>query len=106
MITSFRAFPTVNLPDASADEIGFFEAIAIAGLEKQYVRIPVATQRKHFGYAPFGKLAVRVENGVCRTIKSMDYGSDYDYAEAFWSMTDKVWRSSFDESIYAFFPKI
>jgi hypothetical protein len=106
MTTTFRTFPTVTLPDTSADEIGFFEAIAITGLEKQYVRIPVATQRKHFGYAPFGKLAVRVENGVCRTIKCMDYGKDYDYAEAFWSMTDKTWRSSFDCSLLAFFPKI
>jgi hypothetical protein len=106
MTTTFRTFPTVTLSDTSSDEIGFFEAIAIAGLEKQYVRIPVATQRKHFGYAPFGKLAVRVENGVCRTIKCMDYGKDYDYAEAFWSMTDKTWRSSFDCSLLAFFPKI
>ena len=105
-MTSFRALPTVTLPDTTADVIGFFEAIAIAGLDGQYVRIPAATQRKHFGYAPFGKLAVRVENGVCRTIKCMDYGRDYDYAEAFWSMADKAWRSSLDSSILAFFPRI
>lgn len=105
MITSFSHFQTAALPETTADAVGFFEAIALAGLEKQYVRIPAATQRRHFGCTPFGRLAVRVENGVCRTIKAMDFGRDFDTQEAFWSMADKAWRSCFDASILKSFPK-
>ncbi len=105
MTTSFSRFQTAALPETTADAIGFFEAIALAGLEKQYVRIPAATQRRHFGCTPFGKLAVRVENGVCRTIKAMDFGRDFDTQEAFWSMADKAWRSCFDASLLQSFPK-
>ena len=105
MTTSFSKFQTATLPETTADEIGFFEAIALAGLEKQYVRIPAATQRRHFGCTPFGKLAVRVENAVCRTIKAMDFGRDFDTQEAFWSMADKAWISVYDNRKLAAFPK-
>ena len=104
MITSFRTFKTATLPETTPDALGFFEAVALAGLERQYIRIPTATQRRHFGGAPFGRLAVRVENGVCRTIKSKAFGHDYDCAEAFWSITDKGWRSSFDAALLSSFP--
>jgi hypothetical protein len=106
MTTAFRDFKIATLPETSPDEIGFFEAVALAGLEKQYCRIPVAIQRRHFGCAPFGRLAVRVENGVCRTVKSMDFGRDYDYCEAFWSMTDNAWRSSLDAGLLRSFPVV
>ena len=105
MTTSFSRFQTAALPETTADAIGFFEAIALAGLEKQYVRIPAATQRRHFGCTPFGKLAVRVENGVCRTIKAMDFGRDFDTQDAFWCMADKAWRSCFDARLLQSFPK-
>ena len=105
MKTSFRHFPIATLPKTTPDEIGFFEAIALAGLEKQHVRIPAATQRRHFGCVPFGRLAVRVENGTCRTIKAMDFGRDYDTQEAFWSMADKAWRSSLDARLLPSFPR-
>ena len=105
MKTSFRSFPIASLPITTPDAIGFFEAIALAGLEKQYVRIPAATQRRHFGNVPFGRLAVRVENGTCRTIKAMDFGRDYDTQEAFWSMADRAWRSAFDASLLPSFPR-
>lgn len=105
MTTSFSSYRIATLPETTADAIGFFEAIAIAGLEKQYVRIPAATQRRHFGCTPFGRLAVRVENGVCRTIKAMDFGRDFDTQEASWSMADKAWRSCFDGRLLQSFPK-
>jgi len=105
MRTSYRNFQTATLPETTPDPIGFFEAIALAGLEKTYVRIPAATQRRHFGNAPFGKLAVRVENSTCRTIKAMDYGRDFDTQEAFWSMADRAWRSSYDARLLETFPR-
>ena len=106
MTTAFRQFPTANLPKTTPDAIGFFEAIALAGLEEKYVRIPAATQRRHFGCVPFGRLGVRVENGVCRTIKAQDFGRDFDTCEAFWSMADKAWRSSNDDSLLTSFPTV
>jgi hypothetical protein len=105
MKTAFKNFPTVTLPETTPDPIGFFEAIALAGLEKQYVRIPAATQRRHFGNVPFGRLGVRVENGVCRTIKAQDFGRDFDTAEAFWSMADNAWRSTHSAELLSSFPK-
>jgi len=105
MITAFSAFKTVTLPETTPDEIGFFEAVALAGFEKQYVRIPAAAQRRHFGCVPFGKLAVRVENGTCCTLKAMDFGRDFDSQEAFWSMADKAWRSSHDGRLLQAFSK-
>lgn len=105
MKTNYSTFPTARLPEASPDALGFFEAIALAGLEGQYVRIPAAAQRKHFGCVPFGRLAVRVVNNTCRTIKSMDFGRDFDTQEAFWSQVDSAWRSSFDGSLLMAFPK-
>jgi hypothetical protein len=105
MKTDFKNFPIATLPKTTADPIGFFEAIALAGLEKQFVRIPAATQRRHFGNVPFGRLAVRVENSVCRTLKAMDYGRDFDMQEAFWSMADKAWRRASDAELLQAFPK-
>jgi len=105
MNTTFRKFATAELPETSADPIGFFEAIALAGLEKEFVRIPASVQRRHFGRVPFGKLAVRVENGVCRTIRAIDFGRDYDTREAFWCMADNAWSSTFDASLLAGFPR-
>ena len=105
MKTTFSKFPTANLSiDATPDEIGFFEAIAIAGLECTYVRIPAATQRRHFGNVPFGKLAVRVNGNACTTIKAMDYGRDFDTQSAWWSMADKAWRACYDDRILEKFP--
>ena len=105
MTTQFRKFQTAALPETTPDAIGFFEAVALAGLEKEYVRIPAATQRRHFGCAPFGKLAVRVESGTCRTIKAMDFGRDFDTQEAVWSMADRARRSPYDATLLPSFPK-
>ena len=105
MTTSFSRFPTANLPVTTPDPLGFFEAIALAGLEGQFVRIPVAVQRRHFGNAPFGKLAVKVENAVCRTIKAMNFGRDFDTQEAFWSQADRAWCSTTTAEILTTFPR-
>jgi hypothetical protein len=105
MTTSFSRFQTATLPETTADAIGFFEAIALAGLEGQRVRIPAAVQRRHFGNTPFGKLAVKVVNSTCQTIKAMDFGRDFDTQEAYWSMSDKAWRSTHSGEICKEFPR-
>lgn len=92
MRTAFRQFPTASLPETKADPIGFFEAVAMAGLEGQFVRIPAAVQRRHFGAVPFGKLGVRVANdGAVTTLRSVAFGRDYDEQTARWSQVDRQW---------------
>lgn len=105
MKTSFRKFKTATLPETTPDPIGFFESIYLAGLEGEFVRITAAIQRRYFGCIPFGKLAVCVENGTCRTIKAMDFGRDFDTQEAYWSMADNAWRSTHNDSLNAQFPR-
>jgi hypothetical protein len=105
MITSFKSFPTVTLPTTKADPIGFFEAVALAGMEGRFIRIPSAVQRRHFGYAPFGKLGVKIEGCLCTTLRSVAYGCDFDRQEAYWSMADKAFRSTFDDRIMGTFPR-
>ena len=105
MRTSFSKFKTATLPETKADEIGFFEAIKLSGNEGEFVRIPAATQRRHFGSTPFGKLAVKVVNNTCTTLRSVAFGCDYDQQSAYWSMADKAWRSTFDNNLTAQFPR-
>jgi len=105
MTTSFSRFSTASLPETTADAIGFFEAVAIAGLEKQFIRIPATVQRRHFGNVPFGKLGVKIEGSKCQTIKAIDFGRDFDTQEAYWSMADKAWVSPHDNRVMQVFPK-
>lgn len=107
MRTAFKNFPFVTLPETKPDLIGFFEAIKLGGFEEQYVRIPAATQRRHFGYLPFGRLGVKVgSGGVCTTLRSLDYGSDYDQQSAFYDHGSRTWRSAYEpHEPYARFPR-
>jgi hypothetical protein len=105
MTTSFSRFPTAELPETTPDAIGFFEAIALAGVEGEFVRIPAAVQRRHFGGTPFGKLGVKVTGCVCTTLRSVAYGCDFDRQEAYWSIADKAWRSTYDDQLTATFPR-
>ena len=58
------AAPFVKLYEATPDPIGFFEAVLGFGrLAGQWIRISAADQRRFFGCVPFGKLAIRVEEG-------------------------------------------
>jgi hypothetical protein len=105
MTTSFSNFKTASLPQTKPDPIGFFEAIWLAGLEGEFVRIPAATQRRHFGCTPFGKLGVKVENNTCTTLRSVAFGTDFDQQSAYWSMADKAWRSTHDDRLCPMFPR-
>jgi hypothetical protein len=105
MITSFSKFTTVELPETQADPLGFFEAIKLAGVEGQFVRIPAEVQRRHFGNVPFGKLGVCVENHTCTTLRSVAYGRDFDRQQAYWSQADRCWVSTFDDRLLKAFPR-
>ena len=100
MTTAFKAY---KFADASrfkgytADPIGFFEAVAIEGLEGEFFRIPAATQRRFFGRVVFGKLPVKVgKNGTVTTLRSVAYGRDWNESRGFWSNADRCFLSPAD----------
>ena len=47
--------PTLSSTESSADVLGFFEAVKLAGLENVAMTVSYAVQRKHFGKVVFGK---------------------------------------------------
>lgn len=107
MTTAFRFFPSfTELPlESKHDAIGFFESIALSGLEGKFIRLSANLQRKFFGCVPFGRLGVKVEGGTCTTIKAMDYGRDFDTQSAYWSMADRKWVSPYDQRVMESFPR-
>ena len=100
MTTAFAAYtfaPASAFDCYTADAIGFFEAIAIEGLEDQFIRIPAAVQRKFFGKVVFGKLATRIGmDGIVTTIRSVAYGTDWEETQGYWANAEKCFKSPFD----------
>ena len=105
MKTSFREIKIEPLPLTRADALGFFEAVALAGLENKRFRVSSATQKRHFGCIPFGKLGITVKGPIVQTIKAMDFGRDFDTQEAYWSQADRAWRSTMDDRLLNQFPR-
>lgn len=70
--THYINLPVLSSTDTPADSIGFFEAVKLAGLEGQEIRVSVAVQKKHFGKVVFGKKTVLVSEDcsveICWTV--------------------------------------
>ena len=92
------AAPFVKLYEATPDPIGFFEAVLGFGrLAGQWIRISAADQRRFFGCVPFGKLAIRVEEGgKITTFKTQAFGQDWDYGTWFFDHSTKGWLNGED----------
>lgn len=58
--THYTNLSVLSSTETPADSIGFFEAVKLAGLEGQEIRVSVAVQKKHFGKVVFGKKTVVV----------------------------------------------
>jgi hypothetical protein len=101
MTTAFSQFTFAaasTFEGYTADAIGFFEAIAIEGLEEKFIRIPAAVQRKFFGKVVFGKLPVKVgKDGIVTTLRSVAYGRDWNESRGYWSNADKCFKSPFND---------
>jgi hypothetical protein len=97
MRTAFRetkTLPAARFDGYTPDAIGFFEAMAIEGLEEQWVRIPASVQRKFFGKVVFGKLGVMVgKNGIVRTMRSVSFGTDWNESRGYYSVACKQFIS-------------
>lgn len=91
---------------ATPDPIGFFEAVLGFGcLAGRWIRVPAADQRRHFGCVPFGKLAIKVEEGgEITTFKTQAFGKDWDYGTWFFDHSKKAWLNGHDRRPCATLP--
>lgn len=66
----------------TADALGFFEAVALSGLEDCWLRLPVPTQRHFFSDNLFGGKAVKVQpDGVVVVFWTVCFGQDWERVE-------------------------
>jgi hypothetical protein len=77
---------TLSHTETPSDVLGFFEAVALAGLEHTEMKVSYAVQRKHFGKLVFGKKSVTV-NEIGQIFVTWCNGYDI---------------TSFDTAFYAF----
>jgi hypothetical protein len=76
--TDFTAHYLIGVADA----LGFFESIALAGLEGFWLRLPAATQRHFFGKVLFGNKAIKVSNdGKVTVFWTVAFGRDFERVE-------------------------
>jgi hypothetical protein len=62
-----------------ADALGFFEAVALASLEDNWIRLPAPAQRHFFGKVLFGNKAIKVSNdGKVTVFWTVAFGRDYE----------------------------
>jgi hypothetical protein len=77
-----------------ADQLGFFESIALAGLEDCWLRIPVATQRHFFGANVFGNKSVKVcRDGTIVVFWTVAFGRDWERVELYYNQVQKGFYS-------------
>lgn len=92
MRTSFSEVKIVTIQATKADAIGFFESVALAGLEGEWFRVSAKQQREFFGNVPFGKRMVRVaKDGAVSVMRCMDFGSDFDIQTVRFDHSCKRW---------------
>lgn len=77
----FAELPDFVFPDAP-HRGAIFEAIALAGLEGQWIRLSADTQRRLMGHPVFGKQAFRVlDNGNIEVTYKNCFGSNSEFQE-------------------------
>lgn len=73
---TFAALPDWVFP-AKPDALALYEAIALAGLEGQWIRLSADTQRRLIGSNVFGKQEMRLNaDGTFEVIISTCFGAD------------------------------
>lgn len=89
--------PQTTTPDLAIytpDPTGFFEAVAIEGLEGKWLRVSYADQRRFFGRIVFGRRAIMVmPDGQIKMFKIQDFGKDFDLWTFFYNAFDRVFYS-------------
>ena len=95
MINTIQNF---DLPP-NGDALGFFEGVALNGLEGKPVRFGAALQRQHFGGVPFGKKQTTVrEDGTVVLFVKKAFGQDWDNAVIRYAADRRCWVYASDYS--------
>jgi hypothetical protein len=85
--------PVLSSTETPSDFLGFFEAVALAGLENRPFRMSYSAQRKHFnGKTPFGKKQIIVD-GANVTITHCGGYDKTSYTEQYytaWELNHKL----------------
>ena len=82
---TFATIPAWTHDGVAASALTFFEAVALSGLEGQWIRLDAKTQRATLGFPVFGRQEIKVADGVVRVRRSTAFGmdsevNDYDLA--------------------------
>ena len=83
MKTSPRSASFAVVPDwvkpAVADVATFFSALALMGIEGEWVRLRAADQRALIGCVPFGQCAIRSNGDTVEVFRSVCFGTDGEH---------------------------
>jgi hypothetical protein len=83
-------FYLVGEPDA----LGFFESVALAGLEDCWIRLPAPAQRHFFGKVLFGNKAIKVSNdGKVTVFWTVAFGRDFERVELRYDQFRRLFHS-------------
>lgn len=83
-----QKLPTLTETISTPDAIGFFEGVALAGMEGVRMRVSHSVQRKHFGKIVFGKKAVTIKNATIL----LEYNAGY--TSTCWESVDSVYSAT------------
>ena len=79
----------------STNALGFFEYVALKGIEGKEFTMSYKQQREFFGYVPFGKKRITVRGSKVSVVWKVAYGQDWESLTFSWSQADHQWCDSF-----------
>nr|BCU00948.1 hypothetical protein [uncultured bacterium] len=78
---TFAAIPAWAYEGKAPSIYTFFEAVALAGLEEQRIRLDADTQRALLGFPVFGRRAITVhKTGAVSSVVKVCFGTDFEHA--------------------------
>ncbi|MDD2811249.1 hypothetical protein [Rhodoferax sp.] len=76
---TFAAVPAWTYEGTTPSVFTFFEAVALAGLEEQPIRLDAATQRALLGFPVFGRRSITVhKTGTVSSVVPVAFGQDFE----------------------------
>nr|BCU00441.1 hypothetical protein [uncultured bacterium]BCU00785.1 hypothetical protein [uncultured bacterium] len=77
----FAAIPAWAYEGKAPSIYTFFEAVALAGLEEQRIRLDAETQRALLGFPVFGRRSITVhKDGQVSSVVKVCFGTDFERA--------------------------
>ncbi len=78
----YTSIPAWTYTGKTPSRLTFFESIALAGLEGQWIRLSIGDQRATLGRNVFGKQEIKVDDcGNVKVRRSAAFGKDFELQE-------------------------